>query len=288
MFKLLLLLLACATPILADGDQPVLSPSNNATMSHHRHHSSSSDRGPRGHRGPRGATGATGVTGATGPSGGPIGPTGATGATGPQGPTGATGPTGTGVTGATGPQGPTGPSEGPTGATGPQGPTGPTGATGTGVTGPQGPTGPIGPESFATIYTPMPLSALTGTSIVPIVFETAGPFSDNTSYIFTPPSSQIILNVAGTYLVTYHAGLTNSDTVNLTLQTQLFLNSLIVGGSLDQQILAPSTSNGFNKTIVFTVTTVPATLSVGAQLVSPTTGSYAITGSGGVVIQQLR
>jgi len=85
----------------------------------------------------------------TGPEGptGPQGPQGPQGVTGPEGPTGAQGVTG--PEGATGPQGPQGATgaTGPTGDTGPAGATGATGATGQGTTGATGPTGPAGPAA---------------------------------------------------------------------------------------------------------------------------------------------
>ena len=176
---------------------------------------------------------------------GPIGPTGASGARGPIGPQGATGPVGpqgpAGPTGAIGPQGPVG----ATGATGPQGPVGATGATGPqGPVGPQGPIGATGPAGSSD-----GLYAISGTvvvgagAIIPITETTSSPTTT-----VTVANNEVILNEAGTYLVSYYsAGSVPTD----AFVTSLYLN----GGALTNESLPQTDGSGAgSKTILVSAT----------------------------------
>ena len=235
-------------------------------------------QGPQGETGPQGPIGLTGATGAQGPQGevGPQGPAGATGATGAQGPRGETGPQGPqgpqGATGTTGPQG-------PQGEVGPQGPAGPTGATGPqGAQGPQGETGPQGPRglpggvlSYADFYALMPTD--NPESIEPggdVAFPRNGVIA-NTN-IGRTSDTTFLLNAAGTYLVMWHATVTEASQFVLTLN----------GTELPYTVVGKG--DGFGELTGFTVLniTTPSTLTV-RNPASNTTDATLTANAGGTL-----
>jgi hypothetical protein len=170
--------------------------------------------GPQGPIGPIGPQGVPGISNGTGPTG-PIGPVGPIGATGPQGPIGITGPAG--------PQGFTGPT-GNAGFVGPTGAVGPIGITGaTGAPGAVGATGPIGPASeldqFGYVYNQAAQLVEGDTT-----FDSNGILSSGITH--TPGSSQIVINSAGLYQITFTVSAVNAN------QFALFLNGAPIPGAV--------------------------------------------------------
>lgn len=177
---------------------------------------------------------------------GPIGPTGATGARGPIGPQGPVGPAGPqgpqglpGATGATGPQGPVG----PIGPAGPQGEVGATGATGPqGPVGPIGPAGPQGPAGLGdALYASSGAEVVAAGAIIPLTETSSTP--DTT---VTVASDEIVLNDAGTYLVSYYS---SGSVPTGEMSTTLYLNDSALTG---ETIVQSNSAGAAGKTIVLT------------------------------------
>ena len=263
-------------------------------------------QGPAGQRGPTGPTGPQGATGPQGPTGttGVTGATGATGATGPTGPTGATGATGvTGVTGPTGATGATGNAAtvaagtvttgepeteaavtnsgsenaavfdfviprgatGATGATGPQGPTGPTGATGA--------TGSVPVEALSAYSIP----TQTVTDNAAVIFDRTAA-QQGTAITHADNSADITIGEEGTYFVSFNgtAAPQNAASLPETNLVQFTLNGTAQNGASTQHIFTTADeTSAQSASLVFNVTSVPATLQVvssgGSFLYSGTT-----------------
>lgn len=138
---------------------------------------------------------------------------------------------------------------------------------------------------FATIHGTGGQSGATGTTPEPIVFTGAGVFSDSTTYTFNPPSADLIINVPGTYLITYDVGAQNTSNVNVTVQTTLDVNGIQASGFNSRVILVPGEASNLSRTSIITVSTAPSTVNVLSALQQ--NGSYKIETAGGVTIQRL-
>ena len=222
-------------------------------------------------------------------------PRGATGATGPQGPAGPTGATGNaatvaagtvttgepeteaavtnsgsenaavfdfviprGATGATGPQG-------PTGATGPQGPTGATGATGA--------TGSVPVEALSAYSIP----TQTVTDNAAVIFDRTAA-QQGTAITHADNSADITIGEEGTYFVSFNgtAAPQNAASLPETNLVQFTLNGTAQNGASTQHIFTTADeTSAQSASLVFNVTSVPATLQVvssgGSFLYSGTT-----------------
>lgn len=187
-----------------------------------------------------------------------------------------------GPAGPTGPQGPTGPT-GPTGATGPQGPTGVTGATGaTGVTGVTGPTGATGATGATGS---VPVEALSAYSIptqtvadnAAVIFDRTAA-QQGTAITHADNSADINIGEEGTYFVSFNgtAAPQNAASLPETNLVQFTLNGTAQNGASTQHIFTTADeTSAQSASLVFNVTSVPATLQVvssgGSFLYSGTT-----------------
>lgn len=252
--------------------------------------------GVTGITGPTGPTGATGVTGITGPTG-PTGATGATGVTGPTGPTGATGATGitgptgpTGSTGATGATGPTGPT-GPSGSDGADGNDGATGATGNAATIRVGTVSTGDPGSFAQVSNSGDENTAVFDFVIPrgdtgaccndILATTfagsqcscnANTLSFNNNVVVSGNSithqfgsNTVKIEEDGIYQALFHSTVSTHGKISLpaSVTVQLKLNGVsLPGGTAHHTFVSPNEASTISFSIPFSVTAVPANLTV--------------------------
>ena len=163
-----------------------------------------------------------------------------------------------GATGATGPQG-------PTGATGPQGPTGATGATGA--------TGSVPVEALSAYSIP----TQTVTDNAAVIFDRTAA-QQGTAITHADNSADITIGEEGTYFVSFNgtAAPQNAASLPETNLVQFTLNGTAQNGASTQHIFTTADeTSAQSASLVFNVTSVPATLQVvssgGSFLYSGTT-----------------
>lgn len=181
--------------------------------------------------------------------------------------------------GSMGPAGPTG-AQGPAGQRGPTGPTGATGATG--ATGPQGPTGPTGATGATGS---VPVEALSAYSIptqtvadnAAVIFDRTAA-QQGTAITHADNSADITIGEEGTYFVSFNgtAAPQNAASLPETNLVQFTLNGTAQNGASTQHIFTTADeTSAQSASLVFNVTSVPATLQVvssgGSFLYSGTT-----------------